>query len=118
MLYDDLKAAPGQVLKDIFEFLDIDSVFEPDTSATPNVSGEPKFRRMHQLIRNAGFVKLVINNMLPTVAKRNLRDIYFSHSLRRPPMTDEVRDYLVEIFRADIKRTQDLIDQDLTHWLK
>ncbi len=118
LLYDDFRAAPGHVLKVIFDFLDVDSDFDPDTSATPNVSGEPKLRRMHEMIKKDGIVKSLIDSMLPAAIRPGLRDLYFSYGLRRPPLTDEVRDYLRKLFRADIIKTQGLIDRDLTAWLE
>ena len=35
-----------------------------------------------------------------------------------PPLTDEIRARLTDLYREDILRLQDMLERDLSHWLR
>ena len=39
-------------------------------------------------------------------------------NLRKPSLTDQVRQELLAVLRDDVLRLQDLIGRDLSHWLR
>ncbi|PSF37808.1 sulfotransferase [Aphanothece hegewaldii CCALA 016] len=117
-LYEDFQNHPQKTLSSIFQFLDVDSNFVPDTSTKYQVTGFPKNTSVQKLIRLSKPIRQAIRPLLP----EKLRDyLYFSiqnNNLEKPQMSPEIRLQLIETYREDILSLQDLIQRDLSHWLK
>jgi len=125
-LYDDYKREPEEMLRKIFEFLEVDSRFKPDISTKHNVSGIPldsPLRKKSQLDR---IKRTVLTEALKEAAKTvfpgrwqgKLRSLYQRTWLDRPAMDLEDRRMLIGIFREDILRLEDLLKRDLATWLR
>jgi len=121
-LYEDLKEKPLWLLKDIFRFLDINDNYIPPNLGVPyNPSGIPK-SPLHKLV----YRLLISYNPLKPLAKKLLSEevsYKIAHKLRKnfyikPEIPPGVRKKLLDIFREDILKLQDLIDRDLSHWLE
>ncbi|HHG74660.1 MAG TPA: sulfotransferase [Persephonella sp.] len=121
-LYEDLTERPLLLLKDIFKFLDIDDRFIPPNLGVPyNPSGIPK-SPLHKLV----YRLLISYNPLKPLAKKLLSEevsYKIAHKLRKnfyikPEIPPSMRKKLLDIFREDILKLQDLIGRDLSHWLE
>ena len=125
-LYDDLKSDPTGVARDIFRFLEVDESFAPDMSREHNVSGVPKSKMLQPLylfLRKSNPLKSALKPLLPAKLRHRLHaraiESVQSRNLARPPgMSPELRRELVETYREDILRLQDLIQRDLSGWLE
>jgi hypothetical protein len=118
-LYEDLSADPAEVLKDVCQFLDVDPGFVPDTSLRHNVSGIPKNRRLHSLLRGQNPVKTVLKPVIPERLRRRVMTNLQNRNLTRAPgMPPEVRRGLVDRYREDVLKLQGLIGRDLSAWLR
>jgi hypothetical protein len=119
VLYDDFTARPGDVTRDLFRFLEVDDEFEPDTSTRYNVSLVPRHQTYHMLIAGENPVKTVVKSVLPGGVRQRVKARLITPNLTRPtPLAPEVRASLVEVFRSDILQLQELINRDLSHWLR
>lgn len=119
VLYDDFNTRPDEVMRDLFKFLDVDEAFEPDTSLRGNVSLVPKHLTYHTLIAGHHPLKRVAKTLLPAEFRQRLKERLVSSNLAKPaPLAPEVRQQLVEVFRADILRLQELLGRDLSAWLR
>jgi len=125
-LFEDLQQEPLRVLRDIFTFLGVDPDFVPNISQKHNPYGVPRFRWLQQwLLRPSKLKNIFLTPIRLTVpeAKRKelliriLRD-WNIKSLPRPKLDPELRKQLVEYYRKDIFKLQDLIGRDLSHWLR
>ena len=117
-LHDDLKADPLKVMRETFSFLNLDSTFEPDMSRRFNVSGLPKNKLLHKLIGEQNMLKSALKSVLPRKYRSDLKERYYEKNLSKPRLAEETRLQLIETFREDILKTQDLIGRDLSAWLK
>jgi hypothetical protein len=115
VLFDDLKADAGKVVKDLYRFLDVDDAFAPDFTVQ-NEGGTPKsllgytiLMRGKNLLRRFGTP--------PTALKQLWRRIE-RDSLRKTQIDPQIRRKILEICQDDIKRTQELIGRDLSSWLR
>lgn len=117
-LYDDFKADPLKVMQETFSFLDLDSTFKPDMSRKFNVSGLPKNKLLHKLIVEQNIFKSALKSILPRKYRSSLKEGYYEKNLSKPLLAEETRLQLIETFREDILKTQDLIKRDLSAWLK
>lgn len=116
-LYEDLSADPAGVLRDIFRFLDVDEAFVPEMSVRPNVSGVPKSRALHALLTRPQRIKAALRPHLPAGMLRFASDLR-DRNLAKPQVAPEVRRQMIEMYREDIMKLQDLIDRDLSKWLE
>lgn len=116
-LNEDLQADPQMLLSDIFEFLEIDNTFKPDTSYRPNVSGIPKNKILHSLLGQSSLIRKVVE----PIASPELRKLAIKlkgSNLARPPLNLEIRHKIIQdFFVEDILKLQDLIGRDLSTWL-
>jgi len=118
VIYDDFDSNPQPVLRQMFEFLNVDHSFVPDTSRRTNVSLVPRHHRLHHIVAGEYRLKTVVKKLVPANARQAVKRPLVNRNLTRPaPLNDEVRGRLVDLFRDDILETQDLLGRDLSHWL-
>ena len=119
-LYEDFNADSISIVQDIFQFLEVEDTFIPNTSQKHNVSGIPKNKTLDKLIRYSNGTKNILKPLLPSKQlrqriKTSLISLNFG---KKPQLQPEVRRQFIEDYREDILRLQDLIQRDLSHWLK
>lgn len=116
-LFDDFKRGPGDLVRDLFGFLGVDTGFEPDTTVRHNPANVPKSALLNRILyqpRVIRGVKAVLPARLEKVAKglrqRNLRPA--------PSFPPDLRATLLDLYQDDIHRLEELIDRDLTAWFE
>lgn len=121
-IFEDLKRNTLSVIQDIYAYLGVDPSFKPDVSERYNVGGFPKNQRL-------GIILLWINKlwnnrsiiyMRDFVPKRFIRmywALYNKNLDKRIEYPQDLRRLLLEFYREDILKLQDLIRRDLTSWL-
>jgi hypothetical protein len=121
-LYEDLSIAPVDTLQETYRFLEIDSSFVPDVSLRRNVSGDPRYKTLDQLLRRPSPIKDALKMHLPAKLRWRLSEAFDdlkTRNLTQPPAVEPgVRRRLVSIYREDILKVQELIDRDLSEWLQ
>ena len=116
-LYDDLQADSLAFIQDIWQFIGVEKNFFPDMSAKHNATGIPRYRALDALIKESNLIK-TIYQLLPAKFRQPITaKITKSNALWKPPLTPEIRQNLLDLYREDIVKLQDLIQQDLSHWL-
>ena len=135
IVYDDIKDKPSDVIKQLFDFLEVKNDFSPSFVTKQNTQtrmGVSPKSRTHEQIRSATYQLLV--NQVYQPAKKLLgvhRATYIKDKLpiRKvmdglfmkkgyPKMNGHTREQLIPFFKEDILSLQDLIQRDLSHWLK
>lgn len=114
-LFEDLKNIKD-ILKDLFEFLNVEQNVEITTDIKANPSGIPKNRILINLLQKASFFKLIFPPKLK-VKLACFRDDLLRKLLEKPEISVVVREKMINIFRRDILELQELIHRDLSHWL-
>jgi hypothetical protein len=121
-LYEDLSDAPLDTLQDAFRFLEVDDSFAPDVSLRRNVSGDPKHKTLDRLLRRPNPIKRALKLYLPVGLRWRLSEAFDdlkARNLRQPaPMSREVRQRLIGVYREDVRNLAELIDRDLSGWLE
>ena len=113
-LYEDFCADPVGTLQDMFRFLGVDPEFVPDVSLRYNVSGIPRSRRLQALINRP---RTALGKPLPEAWRLRIGLAVQRWNLTRPALGDEVWRDLLEGYREDMLRLEDLIRRDLSGWL-
>jgi hypothetical protein len=116
-LYEDFRDDPNGVLRDTFRFLGVDEAFVPEMSVRPNVSGVPNNRALHVLLTKPERIKAILRPHLSPRLLRFASDLR-DRNLAKPQLAREVRRQMVETYREDILKLQELIDRDLSNWLR
>ena len=114
LLYDDIRARPGQIFREVCDYLGIDGSIAPQTvaqrvkdKATPVVP--PRARRL------LAPLKALVGPYRETgafVAARSL----IARQLRYPPLTPELRQRLETHYADDVGRLAELLGRDLSIW--
>jgi hypothetical protein len=120
-LYDDLKNNTLGLMKNLHEFLEVDSSFVPDINLQYNISGVPKNMFLHKLLTEANVLKSVLKPFLRMIMNDKMMERTIENlkirNLKRPHMKHVVRRDMENFFREDILRLQELINRDLSNWL-
>jgi len=123
-LYEDMRENPASVAQSVFRFLEVDDSFAPDTSSRYNPAGVPASGSARAAMRATNRAVWVLHkglaptsSILPLAFK--MRRVVQSWVLTKPPPIDpELREELVEGYKEDILRLQELIGRDLSAWLE
>jgi hypothetical protein len=119
-LFEELKADAKGLMRNIFQFLDVADEFVPDVSIQYHVSGIPKTKILRPLLWKSPVIT-ALGWHLPSWLHHTalaFREILRSRQLVKPPLSPEIRSSLVFEYREDILLLQELIQKDLSKWLK
>lgn len=116
-LYEDLNADSTAVTQDICRFLGVDDTFEPDLTRM-NVSGVPKVRLLHGLFKRNPIKTALKPLFPPDLRKQIARKVKAWNLQDKPSLPSEVRAQMIETYREDILKLEELIQRDLSKWLK
>lgn len=117
VVFDDFRNNQAKVLREICGFLGVNDNFEFDTSYKYNVSGDPKNPLLYKLESSGRFVRLAkkfIPKKLIALAKNKFTG---EKQMTKQEMNPETRKKLVVFFKDDVKKLENLIQQDLSRWL-
>jgi len=120
VLLEDLRDRPKEVVKDIYEYLDVDSVFVPSIlnerkHQTTNKSGRSGL--LMKTLRNLPFYESVANR-LPEDIKGKLNSLFRSKIEPPKNMTAIEKLYLIDELGDDIISLQSYLKRDLSAWLQ
>jgi hypothetical protein len=117
-LYEDFVSNPQQVLQDIFRFLEIDETFPLDLSKKHNVSQITRNKTWHKFINQPNPIKSLIKPLMPLKMRQNFKQNAQTKNLYKPQLDPQVRQQLIAEYREDILQLEQLINRDLSQWLK
>jgi hypothetical protein len=118
ILFKDIISNPQKVSKEVFDFLEVDNSFTPNTSKKANGAGKPK--------GVAGWIvmKLRKNNLIPNIEfSKYLPEFIVSYILKtiysKPEKIDNktINTLTNKYYKEDIKQLEKLIERDLSNWL-
>ena len=123
VVFEDLLVDTAATHGDVCRFLGIDSAIVPDSNLTPAgraAGAAPRSGRLARLLwRPPRHVAQAARALLPRRARRSLRDALQRWNDRRPPeLAPETRRRLLDECTPDVLRLSELLDRDLTPWLR
>lgn len=118
-LCEDLATNPLSVLQNIFRFLGVDDTFEPKAQIQCHEAIDSRHASWYLFWTGSHPIKILLRSLLPARFHRWLVQEFKKRSvIPRPPISAEARAALIEEYREDILRLEDLIHCDLSGWLK
>lgn len=102
LFYEDLKKHPQDFLKQIFDFLKVNSDIEMNTESIFNKSGIPKNTVAQKLIYRGNRIKTVAKLFVPVKARLQMKKWLLDHNLEKQPMEVKLRKKLYLLYQEDI----------------
>lgn len=123
-LYDDLCQDSQKFMAEMYNYIGVDPNFSVDTSKRVQTAKIPKNKTINNLLQRQNLVRTVAAKILKTVmplkTRQELRGRLLnlnSQSKKDAPLSIEDRQRLIELYREDVLKLQDLINRDLSAWL-
>ena len=110
-LYEDYFYKPKEFFRDVFQFLEVDETFVPNTDVKRNVSKKPKNKQLYRYLT-------FIRDKVPFGKNIVARWVEQTLPADKPQLVPETRQKLINDYREDIVKLQDLIGRDLSKWLQ
>jgi Sulfotransferase family len=117
-LLEDLQRDPIALTRDLFDYLEVDPSFVPQTDRKYNVSKIPKNSQLKQLLDRPNLLKKVLKPFIPPAWRDRLKNNFKQKNTIKPQLDPELRHRLTQDYREDILKLQDLIQKDLSLWLR
>jgi hypothetical protein len=114
LMFDDLVKNPQEVVTRAARHIGVNPQVrdETDLSEPHNAYRMPRFRGIYRLA-TSGISKKLRHKLLPSAAQNWLRHSPLLYGNRKPPLDDESRRYLQNIFDPDITRLEELLGRKL-----
>jgi hypothetical protein len=114
--FEDAQQDPARWFAQILEFLGVDPAFVPKSGCGNYHAAVPRFARVNQTLRAGGILKSVRRSIPEGLRKQAKKLLY-----RQPEslaMTSSERAALIAFYREDVEKLQDLLERDLSGWLR
>ncbi|UCD98872.1 MAG: sulfotransferase [Chloroflexota bacterium] len=115
-IFEEFKKDPTKILKDLYNFLGVDTGYVPDTSVRHNPGAVPKYRLLNRLFYDPKIIQTA-KRFLPENFQAKAKQTRQMNLKSSPKLPQEVRADLLNIYHDDILQLESLIHQDLTIWL-
>ncbi|MDJ0576898.1 MAG: sulfotransferase [Xenococcaceae cyanobacterium MO_234.B1] len=120
LLFDLLVNNKRKFFSDFFEFIEVSQDFLPDTSFIVRKGGKQK--ELKKAIFSNPFLKATARTIIKPLTNQqqrySLSKKFDNLFLTKNSLPDDLRSSLIDYYREDILRTQELLDINLSHWLK
>jgi hypothetical protein len=116
VLHQDFVAAPSEVGRRLCSHIGVDPDVELPTERRVNASGLPEHPWMHRVLSGLQPVREALDPVLPTRVV-DWANAVKNKNLDKPEMAASTRRRLANTFRPHVRRLEDLLDRDLSHWL-
>ena len=116
-LHDQLTNQPELLIKNIFDFLEVDASFTPNMSERKNISVIPKYKRLNDFLISSHPIKRFLKLVLPQKVTNKAIKTVRNANLYKPNISYEIKHELILEYKADILKLQELINRDLAAWL-
>lgn len=124
-LHDDLKRSAVQFMQQMYEFIRVDGAFTPDVGKRAQTAQVPKNSTVNSFLRTRNPLRSAIATglklVMPLEKRQRLRNRLItlnSAGKQAAPLAAADRSALIDLYRDDILRLQDLLDRDLSAWLR
>ena len=78
----------------------------------------PKSKLLHDLVVKPNLIKSAAKPFLPNSLLRRISGNLKERNLVKTPMSATVREWLMDAYREDVLKLQDLLNRDLSRWLE
>jgi hypothetical protein len=120
-LFEDLKSNPKEFMEKIFRFLNVSDEYVLDYSQIHNPGGVRIIPFLPRLINNSRTIlKPILSKFIPSYNLFKLRKsvLALNTSSKKPDLDPEIKKIIINLYRDEILKLQELINLDLSGWLE
>jgi Sulfotransferase family len=114
--YEEAWSEPGRMLRDLFEFLNVDTRFQPDLSLKSLERRAPRSVGLHYFLKQSK-LWYPLRRLVPSALRSRLKTLAFRQS-KSIAMDAADRRYLIDYYRDDIGKLASLLNRDLSAWVR
>lgn len=115
-VFRDFIEDPTRTVRDAFEFIGVDPGYIPDTSRPRNVTRSRRNSLLERLVEEPNPVRRVLRAALPSDTWNALASRVVRANMERPGLDADLRQELLEFYEPEVRRVEELLDRDLSHW--
>ncbi len=115
--YESWKEDNLGTLKSIFAFLEIEPMVPIDITKKQNVGAAPRVDALQQFFTTESVLKNISKYLLPQLLRKKIRSTIQRINFHKPLLNEQTRERLLALYVDDIKKTQDIAQINLSHWL-
>jgi hypothetical protein len=116
-LFDEFRKSPADVVRDLLGFLGVDTGFVPDTTVKHNPANVPKSALLNRVLYQPRVIRAV-KAVLPARLERTAKRLRQRNLSPAPSFPADLRAELLDLYREDILRLEELVDRDLSGWFE
>lgn len=114
---EDMKKNAAGVIKELYEFLGVDSDFTPDTSTQYNEVFTPKFKNLTWVLNKSG-IRPLMKKFSPSIIKKLVVKVFYKGKSDKGEISPTAKAFLRSKFEEDVSNLGLLLNKDLSNWLK
>jgi len=114
-LYEETKAHPREFMREVLEFLGVDSGFTPDTSKRYNQPQIAMMVKPNHILRRMGMWQMFRRFTHAPMRSFVRRAVY--RPIGSVTLGPEDRALMLDFYRSDIHRLEGILNRDLSSWL-
>ncbi len=121
--FEDIRERPDELLEKVYAFLGVDPSFRPKgMNKKSNQARISKFRGLQDFIRKANHKMVVwgFSGLVKSIKKAGLGKLVMkinNRPLQKDKMPPELKAYIIDQVRDDVKQLEAWTGKDLSHWL-
>jgi hypothetical protein len=120
LLTDDLAEKPQSVLREIYEFLDVNVSYEIDNYSRKNVSGSVRSELLLSVLGKQSSIKSIVKYLIPYRYRQILRTKMIEFNTSKSGGNDcvsvNIEDHLKKLYVSEITDLESLTGLDLSVW--
>ncbi|MDD4950730.1 sulfotransferase [Sulfuricurvum sp.] len=113
---EDLRQDTEKIILDLYDFLEIDRSIMPNIEREHNAFSMPKSNFVHRLY-SSYFIRTIFSFIFSDGIKEKIKNTFFE-TKKKPKLDETLKQQLLEIYRPDIQKLEQLIGRDLSDWYK
>lgn len=114
---EDMKKNAPQVIKELYEFIGVDSSFIPDTSTRYNEVFTPKYKNITWFLNKSG-IRPLMKRLSPQFLKNIVVKVFYKGKGEKGEIPENAKQFMKEKFSDDISKLSLLLNKDLSNWIK
>jgi hypothetical protein len=115
VIFDEFARNPGAIVKEICEFLEVDTSVPLGTDRVYNRSGRPRIKVLAKILSQPNIFKSALKNFIPGFLRAQLRLKLISVNTKavKEPVSGHVRERLTDYFKEDVANLEKLVGHGL-----
>jgi len=115
LFYDQLVNTPVELIKELYQFIGVDTNFIPDLETKHAAGYLPKSKIVNKIFDNY-FTRFILKPILPARLLNfgiKIKNINSRKPAKLPP---DIRNYLIEVYKPDMLKLERLANKQLNNW--